>query len=278
MRTIGVESKRVSELELERFLLGELPDRRQAELARRAEQEPELAERLMALRRSNAEILEAYPDEGSAIRARAAGCSLEVNRSKRPRFVLALAGGCAFALCTLVAVRAMHDAGPHPLAGDELALSTERLKGGVAQRLSLWRLEEGALVSLRDGATAQAGDQLQVTYRSQGERYGAVLSIDGRGGVTMHLPEREVGMAPRLADEGEAALPHSFELDDAPKFEWFLFLSAPGPFEVERALDAARRAARALREGKVRPEQLQKLMLDDDFSQTSLLIKKVEHK
>jgi hypothetical protein len=53
-----------------------------------------------------------------------------------------------------------------------------------------------------------------------------VLSIDGRGAVTWHLPPEYPGPAARLGSGVETTLPWSFELDDAPGFERFVMIVA----------------------------------------------------
>ena len=42
---------------------------------------------------------------------------------------------------------------------------------------------------LESGDEAKAGDLLQIAYVSAGADYGVILSIDGRGVVTLHYPE-----------------------------------------------------------------------------------------
>jgi hypothetical protein len=46
----------------------------------------------------------------------------------------------------------------------------------------------GAVERLHNGAFTRAGDRVQVTYTVSEARFGVVLSIDGRGDVTWHLP------------------------------------------------------------------------------------------
>src|SRR6185436_11941296 len=76
-----------------------------------------------------------------------------------------------------------------------------------------------------------------------GRTYGAIVSIDGRGAVTLHLP-RQGARATRLPEGGETVLlDRAYELDDAPRWERFFFVTGEAPFEIEPLLEAARRAA-----------------------------------
>lgn len=94
---------------------------------------------------------------------------------------------------------------------------------------------------LRGGATTHPGDIVQVSYVAAGNHHGVVLSVDGAGAVTLHHPLRprdSTAVRPR----GEHPLAHAFQLDDAPGFERFFFVtSAQAPIDVEVVLAAAER-------------------------------------
>jgi hypothetical protein len=83
---------------------------------------------------------------------------------------------------------------------------------------------------------------IRIAYRPVGRRYGVILSLDGRGGVTRHLPEGGATAAPLEAGE-VVPLAHAFELDDAPAWERFFFVTADAPFQVAMVEEAARQAA-----------------------------------
>jgi hypothetical protein len=77
-----------------------------------------------------------------------------------------------------------------------------------------------------------------------------IFSIDGSGSVTLHLPEAESAL-PRLQKEGEIALPYSYELDNAPRFERFYFVTSQKAFSVRQVMQDAQKAAR--QEGSTPP-------------------------
>ena len=62
------------------------------------------------------------------------------------------------------------------------------IKGGSDIALVLHRRVADGSEELQRGATAREGDQIRVGYRASGRRFGAILSIDGRGTLTQHLP------------------------------------------------------------------------------------------
>lgn len=138
---------------------------------------------------------------------------------------------------------------------------------GLSPHLSVDRKDEGRL---RPGALVEPGDVVQVSYVAAGHDYGVVVSIDGRGEVTLHHPARPRDV-PRVKARGEVPLDHAFEFDDAPGFERFFFVTASGhPLEPEAVMAAARRLATA---GFV-AARVDPLPLPEDLSQTSFLLRK----
>ena len=69
-----------------------------------------------------------------------------------------------------------------------------------------------------------------------------IVSVDGRGVVTEHLPQNE-SEAAALRAGGPVILASSYRLDDAPRFEVFYFVTADEPFAMARVVAAARLAA-----------------------------------
>jgi hypothetical protein len=92
---------------------------------------------------------------------------------------------------------------------------------------------------LLPGTTVRQHDLVQLAYHAAGRRYGVIVSIDGRGLVTRHLPELGPQAVP--LKPGPVALPQSYELDDAPAFECFYLVAADRPFDVDSVVAAVRR-------------------------------------
>jgi hypothetical protein len=111
--------------------------------------------------------------------------------------------------------------------GEAVAVDDTRSKG-LAPALQVYVAEGSIQRALRSGDIVGAGDVLQVQTRSTGAAYGVVVSIDGRGGVSRHFPDTTDTTLPR----GTAALPFSFELDDAPGFERFFLVTSNRPIDV----------------------------------------------
>ncbi len=138
---------------------------------------------------------------------------------------------------------------------------------GLEPRLEIDCQDTGRL---QPGAVVAPGDVVQVSYVAAGHRYGVVVSVDGRGSVTLHHPPR-LEDVPKVRARGENPLSHAFELDDAPGFERFFFVTASGePPDPGVVLEAAHRLAR----GGLVAARSEPLPLPNDLAQTSFLLRK----
>ena len=276
---------------LERLAQGEL-DAAEAERlrVRLAAEGRSLDAELAALAQSNRVLLAEQPTASmaAAIRQRAARATAMAAAQRAPRRwgpwipSLALVGSLGVAL---LVVRG----GQHPSLTPRAAVTPPsasddeptQIKGDAprtAPRLLVYR-QRGALGGsggdvrperLSDGASAAHGDLLQLAYAAARDgRYGVVISIDGAGRVTQHLPEEGAVSSAPLRSTREIRLPSAYELDDAPGFERFVFITAARPFPVAVALDAAR----ALAADGLRARSLP-LGLPPVFHQTSVLLHK----
>jgi hypothetical protein len=142
-----------------------------------------------------------------------------------------------------------------------------RLKGGGAY-LSVYRQTATGAEALAEEDLVAEGNNLQIGYVAGRSRYGAILSIDGRGVVTLHFPSAAID-GQELERGGEVLLPFSYTLDDAPGFERFFFVVSRRPFSVQRALEAARELAEEPQTAKS-----QNLDLPKGLEQASILLLK----
>jgi len=122
---------------------------------------------------------------------------------------------------------------------------------------------------LGTGAAVRPHDLLQLAYTAGDARFGMVLSVDGGGGVTQHLPVAP-GAAVPLSAAGAVRLPTSYELDASPGFERFFLVTSAQPFSTEVVMAAAQALAKSPAAAQTRA-----LALPADLSQESLLLKKV---
>jgi hypothetical protein len=268
-------SQRTPDWMLERIALGELPPHELAAARARLAQEPEGLERLARLEADTAATLERHPparvlaevERRRRVKAAQASAASEERPSPLRRLLPTLALGVPVAASLALLFIATTREVPGEDARTELsALESTRIKGD-AQLLVHRQGAEGP-ERLDASARAKRGDLLQLGYNAGGKRYGAVLSLDGRGTVTLHLPE-----APRGSLElkpGAVSLPHAYELDDAPAFERFVLVTSDQPFDLDAVLTTARALAQDPAQAARAP-----LALPAPLSQTSVTVEKV---
>lgn len=255
--------RRIPDLLREQVALGEASARTREEVDRVLGKEGS-DRSTESIRASDGEILARYPVEAMAarIRERAAatapvpGPRLVTARPARRR---RLSVPVALAAATLLAVTLV------PRLVD-LVSRPENL--GIKGRASLliYREDGEDAVLLPNGARAAQGDHIQIKYMSGGRAYGSIVSIDGRGSVTLHYPA-SAGDSTVLVPSG-AALDYAYVLDDAPEFERFFLITSQSEFAAGLAIGAAEKLAR-------RNAKAGTLDLPTGFDQTSIVLTKV---
>lgn len=257
-------SKKVPEWLLERLAQRELSPEKEAEIKERLGGEEEARRQVALLQESDREILAAYPP-----RAMAAKIQQRLGRGASSGISgwLFLAAPVAAALLLLVAFFGPTEEGPAPLSSPAPQVEETREKGLMPQ-LRIYRKKGDEVERLSPGALAREHDLLQLSYVAAGARFGVIFSIDGRGVLTRHFPEAHHEAAP-LSPQGEVALPHAYELDDAPGFERFFFITAEAPFGLETVLKAGHLFAKNPK--KVRDGSL---ALPPGLKQVSFIIEK----
>lgn len=265
---------------LEQAAQDELGDAELALLrARLAAEGRSLAEELERLRQSDRRILAELPRApmAAAIRRRAAATQSEP-RSRLGLLLPPLALAGTLGLILLVA-RGLGDGGHGSLASTPPHASEETIIKGdepPAPRLLVYRQRAGQASTsdselLSDGVRGAGGDLLQLAYdRAPEGLHGVLLSLDGAGKVTQHLPEEGARQAAPLVPLRELRLPSAYELDDAPAFERFVLVTAAEPFAVADVLAAATTLAR----GGPAAARTEPLPLPPSFHQTSLSLNK----
>lgn len=223
---------------VERYRLGEMTPAEAAAFEQRLSRDAATRERLQALEDSDDLIRREYPPAVLAAQVRqrvAARAGLGRTWAgawlpgPRWRAMAALAG---VLVLLVVAVP------PLMSPGDESAV---RIKG-LEPTLLLFRRTPAGSEPLLDGAAARAGDLIRVGYRAAGHAWGVIVSVDGRGVVTRHLPQ-DGERAARLAAAPEVLLDFAYELDDAPRWERFYFVAGSDPFDITPVLESVRRVA-----------------------------------
>lgn len=264
---------------LERYALGELPPDQSAALRARLQAETEavragltpegdLTSRLAALQASDAAILAAHPPRQVAAEVRR---RLHLRRAGEGPVPRAVPGGrwllaSAPLLAAAVALFVILREPTSPFGGPDEDLIQTTAKG-LEPSLRVYRRVGQDQERLDQGAVVRPADLLQLAYVAKGYDHGVILSVDGRGGVTLHLPS-EPGGSTALSLDGEQALGFSYELDDAPDFERFFLVTSEKPVDVQAVLQAATRLAVG---GAAKKDTLP---LPEHLHQTSVLLAK----
>jgi hypothetical protein len=279
----GQARERVPDLMIEKLALGELPEGQAAALRQRLAADGD--ERLAGIERSNAEILREHPPEevAAAVRRRLARLDAEAPRRASTGWLVwvPMAAAAAVAIWWVgrdgepagqrgappVIAEADPEVPPQKLAGDERPEQIY-LKGDP--RLMIDRMQDGRATRMATGDAVATGDLLQLGYIANGVQQGVVVSIDGAGVTTLHFPASEQASAV-LEQGGRVGLPESYELDAAPGFERFFFVTVDGAepkLEPAKVMEAARVLARGERasEGE--------LVLPQGWKQQTILLEK----
>ena len=247
-------STRTPDLLLEQLVLGELtPERAAAVRARLAREEGGQA-RLEALEASDAAILDTY-----APVVMKAGIEALLTEAGGHRRVW-LGGRVlvpAVTMAALLVALAVPFFGERSGAGEgEGASAPWQAGSGVRTkgdpRFSLHLKTATGSEPLASGAVVRPGDRIGLRYLAAGARHGVILSVDARGVVSLHHPDRPDGST-ALDSSGAQDLPFAYELDDTPGAERFWFVTGDGPVDVEALIAAVKQlsggSARSLEPG-----------------------------
>lgn len=237
----------ISDFHLERYILGELPEEAARRIETRLAEDPALRQRLESVRAQESLFKSTHPagrlvplikaaaaGEQPALSPRsrvapAQGPSLFQRLSGGLRLAPAWQAGLVFALMMMVAVPVylVRQASPEQEAEN-------RLKG-MRPELRLHRNTAVGPERLFPGARAKAGDVVQIEFHPGEYAFGAILSVDGAGAVTLHWPQSpDAGTS--LSAFPQYRLSKSFELDSAPGFERFHLLVSREPLDLRALL------------------------------------------
>lgn len=228
---------------VERVALGEAPPGYQL-----TPYEQHLAEEL---RRRNADELAALPPARVAaeVRRRALGSGSRRRGVASPARAASVPRswawtGAAVAAAMVLFVVSEPQMGPIEVPGARRAENSgtevTRIKGRPA--LIAHRQTPRGAELLRSDDVVRAGDRVQLGVRVAEPVHAALVSIDGRGVTTLHVP-KDVAAPPAELAPGTTSMPFSYELDDAPDFERFFLVTADAPFSTQAIQQAAEELA-----------------------------------
>lgn len=266
--------KRIHDLELEQFVLNELTPEKAADVRRRLDEDPSGMQRLADIHSSNAVILEEYPPHlmAAQIRERAKSLSPSERSSRTLKLAIpALATAAVAVALVLILVPAQRAKSGVEMSSQQVDAPAEaiRIKGSTDPQIFIFRKQSDVGPDksqlLRHQDKVRAGDVLQIRYAARGARHGVIISIDGNGSVTLHFPNSKTGST-ALVQKGAEALDYAYELDKAPRFERFFFITSESEaIDVEAVLRAAK---------SLGPQKNKALVLPGGLNQTDVLLLK----
>jgi hypothetical protein len=227
---------------------------------------------LARIEASNREVLADYPPERVAAEIRR---KLELSGKPAPShawipWLLAPTMVAAAALVWISVRDEPTTLATHVEILDDGAPEQTRIKGGVEPHLVIDRRTAAGHERLVADQIVRPGDLLQVSYVPAGRRHGVIVSLDGANAVTLHHPEAP-GVTPALGEGSEIPLAHSYELDDAPGFERFVFVTRDG---VPPTVDEVMRAAERLAEDPTRARSAPLQLAGPGWQQHSIMLRK----
>ncbi len=272
----------ISDYTLERYVLGELDEEDRTRVDLEASRNPAIRRALRDIDVSNRAILIHYPP--AAFKAELLKKLEDAENTRRQRqrptwfssptrlFALVGTAAAVFVLILLILPGLHNPGGGLPTdSSEDLAIVKGNANIDLTEtQLLIYRQNRAAVEMLADGTLARTGDLLQLAYVAADDPFGMILSIDGRGTVTLHLP-LEGNRSAALQLNKKALLPLAIELDDAPKFERFILITAAAPFSIEGILEKANALSR--NPGRVKHGELD---LPESMKQYSILILKGE--
>jgi hypothetical protein len=235
---------KISDLKVERYLLGELGEEEMSALQKREAEDEIFAARVRALREENARILRDNPFAGLESKleesvARTGACGEE--HAGLGTLWLKVAAALVVAVGVFLMVTLNRDVSTYdaPNATMEVAMAGEgaapevadtRIKG-LGVRIEVWKKTADSAVQMSNLDEAHEGDEIQLRYSVPEKCFGMLFSIDGNGTVTMHMADEN--RAVELAPGKMTTLPFAYKLDNAPKFETFYLLTSDEEFSID---------------------------------------------
>lgn len=228
-------ARKWSQLELEQYVLRELNQSSTQMLEDDLNTNPDLAKILNEITLSNRDILQRYRPNQVRMLVNNKVAALEkapVNHA--PTFIYGL--GMAVTIILVFTVSGLiHQQSPDSGAGSVGGYDSDVSRGirtkGLKPTLTIHRMLGKKIETLAEDSVARNNDIVQLSYNAAGWKHGAIISIDGRGVITLHFPSK-IGDSTALTQDRLVNLVNGYQLDDSPDYEKFMFFAARAEFDV----------------------------------------------
>ncbi len=260
----------IPQWKLERYALGELPPNELVAIKSQIANDPEAQRQLQQIDSSNREFLQQNDPHAAAKRLMALSKARAQEESASPSWIWKpVTAFAVLAIAVFLGTNMMKPQNPVE-QGMEMAMVSTHDDGirtkGLQNRIELWQKTGDSIAMILDGAKVNAGDLLQIRTQVDKKCFAAVVSLDGRGNWTKHLPEN--GSQASAMEPGKSGfLPFSYQLDDAPRYEVFWLITSDSAFSV----DSLMKSLEVLSGSPIAPPVLP---LDTRFHQVRLAVAK----
>ena len=227
---------KISDFKLERYLLGELPEKEMRELQERELSDEIFAARVREMREQGKRFLAENPFAALDDKLDAIEDSKSSVNGQPNVLWLKVAAALVIALGIFSVVVLNRDVATYDnhSASMEVAMADvdngTRIKGMQAT-LEVWKKTGDSAVQMVNLGNAYEGDEIQLRYRVPQKCFGMLISMDGNGTITMHMGEGDKAI--ELEPGKMTTLPFAYKLDNAPKFEKFFLLTSQNAFEID---------------------------------------------
>ena len=228
---------KISDFKLERYLLGELPEKEMRELQERELSDEIFAARVREMREQGKRFLAENPFAALDDKLEDLGRRENVTEFRGVNTLwLKVAAALVIALGVFSMVVLNRDVATYDRdsASMQVAMADvddgTRIKGMQAS-LEVWKKTGDSAVQMVNLGDAHEGDEIQLRYRVPQKCFGMLFSMDGNGTITMHMGEGNKAI--ELEPGKMTTLPFAYKLDNAPKFEKFFLLTSQNSFGID---------------------------------------------
>lgn len=187
----------------------------------------ELENALFKLRKSNEEIENKYSFEEILLKQKVKKYTKSKNFFSYK--IISFAVAAVLAVCVSI---------PQIVRNNKVIIQEQeqtRVKGKLVKSgyLKLYKMNGTEITELKNGEQVSEGDLIQLAYVPGDNNYGFIFSVDGNGNITRHFPEHSWNAEELKKSASDVPLAFSYELDDAPDFEYFVFVTSSNEFNLQ---------------------------------------------
>ena len=225
---------KISDFKLERYLLGELPEKEMRDFQERELSDEIFAARVREMREQGKRFVAENPFEALEAKMDAADEAADDNVISGLWLKVAAALVIALGVFSMVVLNRNVETYSGESATMEVAMANvddgTRIKG-MSASLEVWKKTGDSAVQMVNLGDASEGDEIQLRYRVPQKCFGMLFSMDGNGTVTMHMGDGNNAI--ELEPGKMTTLPFAYKLDNAPKFEKFFLLTSQNSFAID---------------------------------------------